>query len=47
VDPDGTPTTAVFSKTVINKPMHHSFHISPPPADAGWTVTIKRIKNGS
>ena len=47
VDPDGTPTTAVFSKIVINKPMHHSFHISPPPADAGWTVTIKRIKNAS
>ena len=45
VDPDGTPTTAVFSKIIINKPMHHSFHISPPPVDEGWTVTIKRIKS--
>ncbi len=47
VDPDGTPTTAVFSKIVINKPMHHSFHVSPPPSDAGWTVTIKRIKRST
>ncbi len=47
IDPDGTPTTAVFSKIVINKPMHHSFHVSPPPSDAGWTVTIKHMKRSA
>ncbi len=39
VDPDGTPTTAIFSKMAINKAMHHDFHIALP--GAGWTVQIK------
>ncbi len=47
VDPDGTPTTAVFSKIIVNKVMHHSFHISPPPSNAGWTVMIKRLKRSA
>lgn len=39
-DPDGTPTTATFSKMVINnKAMRHNFHLSPP--GSGWTVQIR------
>ncbi len=39
-DPDGTPTTATLSKIVINGPMRHDFHLSPP--GSGWTVEVKR-----
>lgn len=38
-DPDGTPTTALLSKIVLNKPMRHNFHLSPP--GRGWTVVVK------
>ncbi len=38
-DPDGTPTTALLSKIVLNKPMQHDFHLSPP--GHGWTVVVK------
>lgn len=38
-DPDGTPTTALLSKIVLNKPMRHDFHLSPP--GRGWTVVVK------
>ena len=38
-DPDGTPTTAILSKIVLNKSMRHDFHLSPP--GTGWTVVVK------
>ena len=38
-DPDGTPTAALLSKIVLNKPMRHNFHLSPP--GQGWTVVVK------
>ncbi len=38
-DPDGTPTTAILSKIVLNKSMRHDFHLSPP--GQGWTVVVK------
>ncbi len=44
VDPDGTPTLAAFSKIKINAAMHHSFHVSPPPSNAGWTISIQRAR---
>ncbi|MGC8625698.1 MAG: LolA family protein [Phycisphaerae bacterium] len=37
--PDGTPTTAALSKIVINRALHHHFHLSPP--ESGWTVEIR------
>ena len=37
--PDGTPTTAILSKIVLNKSMRHDFHLSPP--GSGWTVVVK------
>ena len=42
--PDGTPTTAILSKIVLNKPMRHDFHLSPP--GSGWTVVVKHY-NGN
>ena len=42
IDPDSTPTLAVFTKVSINQPMKHDFHVSPPPAGAGWTVDIQK-----
>ncbi len=39
IAPDGTPTTAILSKVVINHPWHHHFHLSPP--GSGWTVEIR------
>ena len=41
-DPDGTPTTALLSKVVLNKPMRHDFHLSPP--GSGWTVVVKHYR---
>ncbi len=42
IDPDSTPTLAVLTKVSVNRPMKHNFHVSPPPADAGWTVDIRK-----
>ncbi len=42
IDPDGTPTTALLTKMVINRPMHHDFHLAAP--GAGWTVQVKRYR---
>jgi hypothetical protein len=41
MDPDGTPTTAILSKIMINKPMRHDFHLEAP--GSGWTVQIKHF----
>ena len=43
-DPDGTPTTATFSRIVVNKTMRHDFHLSPP--GSGWTVVVKHYHGG-
>ena len=42
IDPDSTPTLAVLTHVKINTPFHHNFHLSPPPANAGWTIDIQK-----